>query len=58
MPQSARNGHGEWIEALDGCLDDEAREAELAPLAPALTRLLAADGLSPALGGVFRRPPP
>lgn len=57
MPAGARGGYGEWIETLDGCLDDRTRHAELAPLAPALSRLLAADGISPALGRLFHRFP-
>ena len=40
-----------------GCLDDRTRHAELAPLAPALSRLLATDGISPALGRLFHRLP-
>lgn len=54
MPARERNGYRRWIATLDECLTDDVRAADLAPLAPALSRLNASHEIVMALKDVFQ----
>jgi len=55
MPPADGEPWEPWIAALETCVDDEARHADISALAPALGRVLAAPHLRRALSGVFTR---
>ena len=53
MPPQARKGYRDWIDTLDDCLTDGVRSADLAPLAPALSRLNASPDIGNAVKQLF-----
>ena len=63
IPADQRANCQDWIRVLEDCIDDEHRSASLAPLAPALGRILGDQALTEALAQVFhdrhtlQRPP-
>ncbi len=59
MPPEQSGGYRRWIATLDACLAEDTKCADLAPLAPALSRLNASHEIVEALKQVFKpRPPP
>ena len=53
MPHGERVRVDTWLEVLDAVLPKRARGVEIAPLAPAITRVLACHGLNHRLAAIF-----